>query len=334
VSLYRSRSGYDRTRRTRRSHGFAAVPDQPQRVPEGTGPPDWHDLRTDFTLAMRQSLSARTIDTYLTQCDAYARWLAETVPGRPVQASTRSDLRGYLVALQERGLADNSRATAHRSLRALFKFMLGDEIIENNPMAAIPAPSIAEERVPPALTPEQVDAMVKACAPKSTFTGARDRALILLISSSGLRSSEALGLTEQDLHLDSDAPSVVVRGKGDRYREAAVSFEAALAIRAYQRARRKHASAWRSELWLGRTGDPFTGSGLRQVVKDAARRAGVGNVHVHALRHSATHAMLNRGMGEHDVATQLGHKSLKMLGRYGRARAAERSRASFFRTSR
>src|SRR5262249_16495513 len=180
-----------------------------------------------------------------------------------------------------------------------------------NPMAAIPAPSITEERVPPALTADQIEAMVKACAPRSTFTGARDRALILLISSSGLRSSETLGLTEDDLHLDSDQPFVVVKGKGDRYREAAVSFEPAHAVRVYVRARRTHSSAWRSELWLGRTGEPFTGSGLRQIVKDAARRAGVGNVHVHALRHSATHNMLNRGMSDHDVATQLGHKSLK-----------------------
>src|SRR5262245_63954979 len=99
---------------------LAAVPD-PAPVPERTGPPDWPELRTDFKLAMRQALAARTIETYLTQCDAYARWLGESVPGRPVQASTRSDLRGYLVALAERGLADNSRATAHRALRALFK---------------------------------------------------------------------------------------------------------------------------------------------------------------------------------------------------------------------
>jgi len=109
-------------------------------------------------------------------------------------------------------------------------------------------PSITEERLPPALTLEQVDALVKAC-PRSRFTGARDRALILLISSSGVRAAEAMGLTESDLVLDSDQRYVVVRGKGDRYREAACSHQAALAIRAYLRARRLVDAA--SSMYLG-----------------------------------------------------------------------------------
>jgi site-specific recombinase XerD len=156
--------------------------------------------------------------------------------------------------------------------------------------------------------------------------------LIELIASSGIRASECINLTEADLVLDSDQPYVVVQnGKGGRDREAACSHAAALAVRAYLRARRKQPAAHRSELWLSRVGQPMTTSGLRQVVRQAGERAGVGHVHTHALRHTATHHMLDRGMAEHNVATQLGHKSVKMLGRYGRARAAERSRDDFFR---
>jgi site-specific recombinase XerD len=308
-----------------------AVPAQP--APDrGDVPDDWPELRGDFRLALRSvNRSSRTIATYLGQCDAYAHWLAETTPGRLVAQSTRSDLRGYLVALKDRGLAPNSVSTAHRGLRALFKFAAADEIIATNPMRDIPAPQITEERVPPALSAEQLDAMVKACAPKSVFTGARDRALILLISSSGIRASECIGLTEADLHLDSEQPYVVVRaGKGDRYRESACSHEAALAVRAYLRARRKRPTAHRPELWLSRTGNALTTSGLLQIVRDVGKRVGLA-VHTHSLRHTATHHMLARGMSDHDTAIQLGHKSLKMLGRYGRARATERSRAAFFR---
>jgi integrase/recombinase XerD len=309
---------------------LAAVPDQP--VPEGAGPPDWPELRTSFALAMRTPrLSPRTIATYLEGCDQFARFLAERSPGRLVEHVTRDDLRAFLVSLEDRGLKPNSVATRHRALRALFKFMVSDEIIVTNPMAAIPTPRITEERVPPALTPDQVDATVKACGPKSTFIGARDRALILLISSSGIRASECLGLTEADLHLDSEQPYVVVRGKGDRYREASCSYEAARAVLAYLRQRRKRPDSYRPELWLARTENALTTSGLLQIVREAGKRVGL-DLHTHALRHSATHGMLARGMSDHDVATQLGHKSLKMLGRYGRARATERSRASFFRT--
>jgi integrase/recombinase XerD len=309
---------------------LSAVPD-PQLHDLGVVPEDWPDLRASFVLSLRAvRRSPTTIRTYLDGCDTFARFLAERSPGRLVEDATRDDLRAFLVDLADRGLKPNTVATRHRGLRALFKFATAEEIIDVDPMRTIPTPSITEERVPPALTDEQINAMVKTC-PRTTFTGARDRALILLISSSGIRASECLGLREDDLHLDSEQPFVVVRGKGDRYREAACSHESALAVRAYLRARRKHPAAHRPELWLSRLGSALTTSGLLQIVRDAGRRAGL-DVHTHSLRHSATHAMLSRGMSDHDVATQLGHKSLKMLARYGRARATERSRAAFFRS--
>jgi integrase/recombinase XerD len=301
------------------------------RADEPTVPGDWPELRSSFVLGMKVARnSSRTIATYLAGCDGYARFLADTTPGRLVEQTSRDDLRAYLVSLEERGLAPNSMATHHRGLRALFKFMTAEEIIDVDPMRAIPAPSITEERIPRVLTADEVDAMVRSCR-RSTFTGVRDRALIQLIASSGLRASEAIKLTEADLMLDSEQPFVVVRGKGDRVREAACSHAAALAIHAYLRTRRRQPAAHRPELWLSRTGRPMTRSGLLQVVREAGRRAGVGSVHTHALRHTATDHMLDRGMAEHNVATQLGHKSLKMLARYGRARAVERSRDDFFR---
>lgn len=310
-------------------------PKKPPREPEPPAPvpDDWPDLRASFLLGMRSTRrSPRTITNYAGSCDTYARWLAAHSPGRLVADSTRDDLRGFLVDLEDRGNAPNTISTRHRGLRALFKFLAAEEVIEADPMRQIPAPQITEERVPPALTIEQVDAMIAAC-PKSTFTGARDRALIALISSSGIRASEAIDLTEADLELDREQPFVIVRGKGDRFREAACSHEAALAVRMYLNKRRTQPTAFRSELWLSRMGGPFTTTGLRQAVQAAAKRAGITeDVHTHALRHTATHHMLDRGMSEHNVANQLGHRSLKMLARYGRAKATERARDDFFRT--
>jgi integrase/recombinase XerC len=309
---------------------LSAVP-VPQPAEIGHVPDGWPQLRAQFKLAMRGNLADATIATYLEGTDAFARFLAERSPGCPVEAATRDDLRAFLADLADRGLKPNTCATRHRALRALFKFMVGDEIIDVNPMRAIPSPRITEERVPPALTPDQIDAMVAACGPKGTFAGSRDRALILLISSSGIRAAECIGLREADLHLDSETPHVEVKGKGDRYRKAACSYDAARAVLAYLRQRRKRPTAYRPELWLSRTGKGMTTSGLLQVVRDAGKRVGI-DVHTHALRHTATHQMLERGMSDHDTATQLGHKGLKQLARYGRARATERSQAAFFRT--
>jgi site-specific recombinase XerD len=312
---------------------LSAVPEPSLAGPgEGSEPADWEDLRASFVLDLRTAhRSPRTVDTYLAGGDAFARFLAQRSPGRLIEQTRRDDLRAFLVGLADQGRKANSIATRHRALRALFKFMVREEVITTSPMDAIPSPTITDERVPPALTPEQVEQMVGVCAPKSTFLGARDRALILLIASAGIRASECIGLTEEHLHLDSDEPYVVVHGKGGRDREAACSYAAAKAVMAYLRQRRKRPDAHRSELWLGRTGRPLTTKGLLALVTEAGKRVGL-DVHTHALRHTATDWMLSRGMQEHDVATQLGHKGLKQLARYGRARAVERSRSAFFRT--
>jgi site-specific recombinase XerD len=314
---------------------LSAVPDQPAHDPDPV-PADWRDLRASFVLALRAARrSPATVATYTDGCDQFARFLHEHAPGRLIEQATRDDLRGFLVDLEDRGRAPGTVAARHRALRALYKFLKAEEIIETDPMRAIPSPTVTQERIPPALTVEQIDAIVAKCRPKSTFTGSRDRALILLLSSSGLRSGECLALTEADLHLDVDEPYVTVRhGKGDKAREAAVSFEAAAAIQSYLRQRRKHAARHRPELWLSRAHHALTASGLLQVVHDAGARVGL-DVHVHSLRHSAAHQMLfDKGMQEHDVAFQLGHKGTKQLARYGAARAAERSRSAFFRQDR
>jgi site-specific recombinase XerD len=312
---------------------LAAVPDQRSR--DLDVPADWRDLRASFTLALRAARrSPATIATYTDGCDQFARFLHAHQPDRLIDQATRDDLRGFLVDLEDRGRAPGTVAARHRALRALYKFLKGEEIIDVDPMRAIPSPTVTQERVPPALTVEQIDAMVRACRPKSTFTGARDRALILLLSSSGLRSGECLALTEADLQLDVEEPYVTVRrGKGDKARTAAVSFEAAAAIQSYLRQRRRHAAHHRPELWLSRAHHALTSSGLLQVVHDAGARVGL-DTHVHSLRHTATSLMLSRGMQEHDVATQLGHKGTQQLARYGAARAVERSRSAFFRQDR
>jgi integrase/recombinase XerD len=317
----------------RRATRLSAVPDVPE-GDHGDVPDDWRELRASFVLALRAAKrSPLTIRTYLDGVDGFARWLGETVPGRLVEESTRSDLRGYLVSLSDRGLSDNTVGARHRALRALYKFMLTDEIITTNPMADIPVPQIREERVPQALEQEQIDAMVRGCRPKSTLIGSRDRALVTLISSSGIRASECLGLTESDLHLDEEQPYVTVLGKGNKFREAACSYEAAAAIAAYLRQRRKHRAAHRRELWLSRAGTALSVSGLRQIVADAGQRVGIEGLYTHALRHSAVHGMLARGMSDSDVQVQAGWTSAKQLQRYGAAKKVERSRAAFFRSS-
>jgi site-specific recombinase XerD len=307
-----------------------AVPDQPAEHLDV--PADWPELRASFVLSLRAAQRSKsTIATYTDGLDLFATFLADIAPGRLVEQATRDDLRSFFVGLRDRGLSDNTIGTRHRALRALFKFMAAEDIIETDPMRQIPVVKITDEKVPQALTTEQIETIVKACAPARTFVGARDRALILLVSSSGIRASECLGLTEADLHLDSETPFVRVLGKGGAHREAAVSFEAARAVLAYLRLRRKHKAAHRPELWLSRAGHALSVSGLRQIVHDAGERAGIDGLYTHALRHSAVHAMLDRGMQEHDVMVQAGWTSTKQLQRYGRARAVERSRAAFFR---
>jgi site-specific recombinase XerD len=164
------------------------------------------------------------------------------------------------------------------------------------------------------LAVEEVRALLRAC--NRGATGARNRALIVLLWRAGLRVGEALALREADL--EPAAGLVHVRcGKGGKPRTVALDPEAFGAVEAWAARRRARGLNGHQLLLCTLAGGPLDASYPRHLFKRLARRAGLQKrVHPHALRHTHAVELVREGAPLPEVQAQLGHSSLAVTSRY------------------
>jgi site-specific recombinase XerD len=249
-------------------------------------------------------------------------WLAEV--GGPSYASDleRSDVEGFIGYV----LSNRSPGTAkqrYMSLRGFFGWLLEEEEIDASPMEKMKPPKV-EEKPPPILRPEELRALIDASS-GSAFDDRRDASIVMLLADTGMRSSELVGLTVEDIDLDLRVAHVI--GKGGKHRAAPFGDQTTLALDRYLRSRAAHPHGRRDELFLGKRG-PITRSGLGQIVKKRGNQAGIDGMHPHVLRHTFVHLWLISGGQEGDVVRILGwsrKSAAQMLDRYGASAATERA---------
>jgi integrase/recombinase XerC len=237
--------------------------------------------------------------------------------GRLLPAVTPQDVRAYLAFLRS---ADLSKATIARklaTLRSFYRHMVRTGKMRASPLAAVRTPR-QDRRLPKFLDVPAVDALMNAPDP-STLIGARDRAILETIYSSGLRVSEATGLNLEDL--DEFTEAVRIRGKGKKERIVPLGGKALDAIGAYLAMRRSapggearatsQAPGARGALFVNLRGGRITDRSVRRKLARYLPAAGIAaRVSPHALRHSFATHMLNAGADLRSVQEMLGHASL------------------------
>lgn len=233
----------------------------------------------------------------------------------------RLAIRGWLGAMQLRGLSKRSAARALSALRTFYRYLNATQGLEVNPARAARMPKLGKA-LPAYLDREETErvfADAERRAAAGGFTEARDLAMLELFYSTGIRLAELAGLSDRDVDLVSD--QVKVRGKGRKERIVPVGTHAARALRRYYR-RRDSLPGWsapgegtfdRRAVFVSRRGQRLTARGVQLAMKRVLRVLGGSrgrDLHVHSLRHSFATHLLDAGADLRAVQELLGHASL------------------------
>lgn len=262
-------------------------------------------------LEKERNMSSHTVRNYGVDLEQFYEYLvnAGEAEGFPA-TTTHRQIRGFLAYLEERGVSKQTLARKIAALRSFFKFLIKRGYCTENPALVIHTPKL-EKRIPRFLTVEEIERLLNMPDPV-TFIGARDRAILELLYSAGLRTFELVALDHEDVDLERQY--LRTRGKGKKERINPIGRYAVEALRIYLRMKAEHPDRLRFHphaLFLNFRGERLTTRSIRRLIEGYAQRAGLpDNVSPHTLRHSfATHLVL-RGADLRVVQELLGHENI------------------------
>lgn len=280
-----------------------------------------HDLSACFTrfagwLEVEKGYSGNTVECYGRDLREFAEFIDTSDP-RLIDTPM---VRSFVYSLNHKNKS-SSVARKLSALRTFFRFILREKIVSVNPVLSIAMPK-QDHYMPAFLTVDEVFALLETPGDSDTFA-ARDRAILELLYSTGIRVAELASL---DLNrLDFANESVRVLGKGNKERVVPFGRPALEALQAYfperealLRARIKRGrQPEKNALFLNGRGGRLTVRSVERLVNDYALRAGIiTKVTPHALRHSFATHLLEMGADLRTVQELLGHASLSTTQRY------------------
>jgi site-specific recombinase XerD len=241
--------------------------------------------------------AAKTVRSYTeaVQWFAAAHLLRETSRTGWDQVSGQ-DIQRWMVWLLGR-YSDSYASNQFRALQQFFRWWAQEEDLPD-PMARIRQPRVTEKLVP-VFTSGELSRLERACQGRG-FAQRRDQAIVSVFRSTGVRLSELAGIRFDPGDplggdVDLERREIMIGGKGGKARIVRIGHETARSLDRYVRVRRRHAQAYRAELWLGvNNRGPLTANGIYQMIVRRGWQCGVA-VFPHRFRHYFSHTWLDRG---------------------------------------
>jgi site-specific recombinase XerD len=290
-------------------------------MPRKKPPPlDLAAMLPSWELALRaERKSPQTIKSYGDGVRAFLRWCAEN---GDTPALDRDLVKNWVAGLLDDGAEPATARARQLGLRRFSAWLEEEGEVDTDPLLGLKAPKL-DTKVTNSLTDDELRRLMKACGGKE-FRDRRDEAIVRLMTETGMRAGEVIGLTIADVDLQRGLVTVH-RGKGGKGRVAPFGAQTARAIDRYLRARRTHRLADTPALWLGDRGKELAYFGLRNALQYRAELAGLKGFHLHLLRHTAASRWLAAGGSEGGLMSVAGWSTRDMIDRYTRSTAAERA---------
>lgn len=208
------------------------------------------------------------------------------------------DIRLFLGSERQRGVSGRTVENTRANLSAFFQWLLQEDHIAKNPCMNI-APIKYPDKVRLPFSTVEIDNLRHAC--RTT----KERAIVEMLLATGVRVSELTGLLVNDVDLNSMSVHVT-RGKGNKERTTYMNDLAKTHLQTYL----AHRDNESQHLFLNNQKKPLSAGGVRHILKELGKRAGVSNVHPHRFRRTFATGLANRGMEIQEIKKLLGHSDI------------------------
>ena len=258
-------------------------------------------------LRLEKALSANSIDAYLTDLDKLTNFVENE--GKKYEDITYSDLQQFIAQLHDLGIHPRSQARIISGIKSFYKFLLLDNYITVDPTELLESPKIGL-KLPEVLTVKEINSILDSID-LTQPEGQRNRAILEVLYSCGLRVSELVSLRFTDIYFDEGF--IKVEGKGSKQRLVPISQIAIKEIKnyLYDRNHIPVKKGFEDILFLSKRGTSLSRITIFHIIKQQAALAGIKkNISPHTFRHSfATHLLEG---GAHLLAIQemLGHEMI------------------------
>ena len=261
-------------------------------------------------LKLERSLAENSVEAYLHDAEKLHQFVLLTDPALSPMQVTEKQLMNFLKYLGELGLSANSQARMLSGLKSFFKYLLLENLIQHDPTQLLEAPKLGR-KLPDTLSFPEIEAIL-ASIDLSTPGGTRDRAMIEVLYSSGLRVTELLNLRLTNCYFTEGF--IRVLGKGDKVRIVPIGEDAIHYTRIYVNHVRAMLDVQKGDedtIFLNLRGKQLSRISVFTTIKKLAAEVGVRkNISPHTFRHSFATHLIEGGADLRAVQQMLGHESI------------------------
>jgi integrase/recombinase XerD len=271
---------------------------------------DHHIRHFGNYLKLERSLSGNSVEAYLRDVAKLSQYISlNHKEVTPLQVTSKH-LQGFLHFVNELGMSAYSQARILSGLKAFYKYLLYEELIEKDPTALIEGPKLGR-KLPDTLSYPEIEQLLEAID-MSTPEGTRNRAMLEVLYSSGLRVSELVDLRIGNIYFDIGFLRVI--GKGNKERLVPIGKDALKFLRIYKEEIRVHIPVkkdFESYIFLSRNGRKLSRVSVFTLIKTLAQKTGLKKIiSPHTFRHSFATHLIEGGADLRAVQEMLGHESI------------------------
>ena len=258
-------------------------------------------------MRLERNFTQNTVEAYMRDIEKLLRFLA--AEGIEPQAAGIDDLRRFAASLHEIGVSPRSQCRILSGVRTFYRFLLTDGYVDDDPSELLESPQLGDH-LPEVLTTEEVDRLEQA-VDLTKWEGQRNKAIIEVLFSCGLRVSELVTLRLSDLYLDERFIRVIGKGRKERLVPISESAIRQLCLWFVDRNHMDIKPGEEDYVFLNRRGAHLTRTMILIMVKRLGAEAGIDKtISPHTLRHSFATALLEGGADLRAIQEMLGHESI------------------------